>query len=96
MSIPTPEPEDINLDPNLEEGFIETTQVASIVADEMKRRFLLITLIGLVMVCIITGFVIARYIAKPQPIPDLLPVVSQPIDNPPSYKLSFALSLIHI
>ena len=92
MSIPTPEPEDINLDPNLDEGFIETTQVASIVADEMKRRFLLITLIGLVMVCIITGVVIARYIAKPQPIPDLLPVVSQPINNPPSYKLSFALS----
>ena len=55
--------------------------------DERKRRVLLLILLFLLLICCCVAFLFLRYLAKPQPLPQLLPV---PISNyPPAYKFSF-------
>ena len=54
--------------------------------DERKRRLLLLILLFLLLVCCCVAFLFVRYLAKPQPLPQLLPV---PVGNyPPAYKFS--------
>jgi DNA-binding beta-propeller fold protein YncE len=55
--------------------------------DERKRRLLLLILLALLLLFCCVGFLFIRYLAKPQPLPQLLPVS---IGNyPPAYKFSF-------
>lgn len=56
--------------------------------DEMRRRLLLFLLTGLVLATIGVGIVFARYILKPQPLPDMLIPQSLSSCSAPSYKFS--------
>ncbi len=54
--------------------------------DERKRRLLLLILLFLLLLCCGIAFLFLRYLAKPQPLPQLLPVS---VGNyPPAYKFS--------
>jgi DNA-binding beta-propeller fold protein YncE len=59
--------------------------------DERKRRLLLLLLLLLLLcLCCVCGLTV-RYLMKPEPLPDMLPVISQNLCYPPAYKLSFPL-----
>jgi DNA-binding beta-propeller fold protein YncE len=54
--------------------------------DERKRRLLLLILLALLLLFCCVAILFIRYLAKPQPLPQLLPV---PVNSyPPSYKFS--------
>ena len=42
--------------------------------DERKRRLLLLILLFLLLLCCFVGYLFVRYLAKPQPLPQLLPI----------------------
>jgi sugar lactone lactonase YvrE len=58
--------------------------------DEGKRRTLLILLLLLLLSCCCAGYFIIRYLAKPQPLPEMLPVIAK-VNIPPTYKFSIPL-----
>lgn len=83
--IPEPAPEDEEFEAEtLEEKLEENPK-----KDERKRRFLLILLLLLLLLCCCSGYFMFRYFTKPQPLPEMVPVIAQNVNYPPSYKLSF-------
>jgi DNA-binding beta-propeller fold protein YncE len=57
--------------------------------EERKRRLLLLLLLLLLLAFCCVGYFIIRYIAQPQPLPEMLPQpVAQTINYPPAYKFS--------
>ncbi|MEI6289222.1 MAG: NHL repeat-containing protein [Chloroflexota bacterium] len=76
----TPEPEiEVDEDPEIPE---------MTPGDEMRRRMLLFLLTGLVIATIGVGVVFARYILKPQPLPEMLIPPSLGSCSEPGYKFS--------
>jgi len=103
MTTPNPEPEEITptepagenpeaLDSTPVEAAgvaaAAVTQPASEEEDARKRRLLLVLLLLLLLLCCCAGYFIFRYVTKPQPIADMLPV---DVYYPPTYKFSFPL-----
>jgi tripartite motif-containing protein 71 len=77
-SIPTP-----SVDPEVQQAVYEQVQ------DERKRRVLLFLLLLLLLMLACVGYLIFRYLTRPQPLPELLPdVISQNINYPPVYQFS--------
>ncbi len=56
--------------------------------DERKRRSLLLLLLFLLLCLCCVGGLFLRYLMKPQPLPEMVPVVEN-INYPPTYKFSF-------
>jgi DNA-binding beta-propeller fold protein YncE len=85
--IPTPEPQ-----ANIPAEPVEAVEqvIESEAKDEGKRRILLVLLLLLLLSCCCAGYFIIRYLAKPQPLPEMLPAIAQ-INTPPTYKFSFPL-----
>lgn len=54
--------------------------------DERKRRALLLVLMLLLLLLCCVGYFFLRYLAKPQPVVDMLPVVNQVVYYPPTFK----------
>jgi sugar lactone lactonase YvrE len=103
MTIPNPEPENItppepvgeNPEPTPEtvteagsETPVEVAPPGSEEDEARKRRLLLVLLVLLLLLCCCAGYFIFRYVTKPEPLPDMLPVE---VYYPPSYKFSMPL-----
>jgi len=56
--------------------------------EERKRRTLLLILLVLLLALCCVGYFVVRYLVKPQPVTDMLPVVNQ-VYYPPTFKMSF-------
>ncbi len=56
-------------------------------ADEKKRRWLLLILLLLALLFIMVSCLFLRYLRKPEPLPEMIPVVDQ-MDYPPHYLFS--------
>lgn len=56
--------------------------------EERRRRGLLLLLLLLLLLICCIGILFVRYLIKPEPLPELLPVVNQ-VDYPPAYAYSF-------
>jgi sugar lactone lactonase YvrE len=91
MTTTTPEPEEITSVEPMGEGAEETAQPETEERGEGKRRLLLLLLLLLLLSCCCAGYFIIRYLTKPQPLPEMLPVISQNINYPPTYKFSIPL-----
>lgn len=72
------QPEEISQHPDEEE----------VEKDERKRRSLLLLLLLLLLGLCCVGGLFLRYLMKPQPLPEMVPVVEN-INYPPTYKFSF-------
>lgn len=57
--------------------------------DTRKRRLYLLLLLVLLLICGCLAFFIVRYIQKPQPVTQMIPVVNQVINFPPVPKSAF-------
>ncbi len=55
--------------------------------DEKKRRWLLLILILLALLFCIVSYLFLRYLRKPEPLPEMIPLVEQ-VDYPPHYLFS--------
>ena len=84
MNTPTNEPNNIEADP------IPVSAATTEKNDEARRRFLLIFLLVLLTLCCVAGYFIFRYIAAPQPLPQMIPVISNAYYQP-TYKFSITL-----
>ena len=67
---------------------IQTDADDSDVSDERRRRGLLLLLLLLLLLCCCAGYFIVRYMLKPEPLPDMVPIIGN-VNYPPSYKFSF-------
>jgi sugar lactone lactonase YvrE len=67
----------------------ETIQLEAVEAETRRRRLLLILLVLLLLLCCCASYFIYRYATKPEPLPEMLPVVD--VNYPPTYKFSIAL-----
>ena len=56
---------------------------------DRKRRTLLLVLMLLLLLLCCVGYFFLRYLAQPQPVTDMLPLVNQVVNYPPAYKMSF-------
>lgn len=56
--------------------------------DKRKRRLYLLLLLLLLLICCCVSYFIVRYLLKPQPLPQMVPVVNNVINYPPTYKFS--------
>ena len=80
MSLPEPES---NLNPEAQH------LIAVSEKDERKRRGLLLLLLALLLVFCSVLYLFIRYVVKPGPLPEMLPVViAKSINYPPAYKFS--------
>lgn len=75
--------EPMEVDPSAQES-----GEAALEKDERKRRLLLLLLLLLLLCLCCVGGLFLRYLMKPEPLPQIVPVV-QNIAYPPSYKFSF-------
>jgi DNA-binding beta-propeller fold protein YncE len=57
-------------------------------ADERRRRWLLAILLLLLLLCCCLGYIIFRYLSKPQPLPEMLIPTQVSVCYPPTYKFS--------
>jgi DNA-binding beta-propeller fold protein YncE len=56
--------------------------------DQRKRRLYLLLLLFLLLICCCLSYFIIRYLLKPQPLPQMVPVVNNVINYPPTYKFT--------
>lgn len=82
MTTPDVTPENKPEDIEIELG--EATQTEQ---DEKRRRSLLLLLLLLLLGICCVGIFFVQYLVKPQPLPDMLPIVAD-INYPPTYKFS--------
>jgi len=57
--------------------------------NERKRRTLLLILLLLLLLLCCVGYFFVRYLMKPQPVVDMVPVVNQVVYYPPTFKMAF-------
>lgn len=65
----------------------DSTQAAE-EKDQRKRRLYLLLLLLLLLLCCCISYFFVRYLLKPQPLPQMVPVVNNVINYPPTYKFS--------
>jgi DNA-binding beta-propeller fold protein YncE len=90
MTTASPEPKEVKkpaLDVN-DPSEAETSFSEEEKRDQRKRRLLLLLLLFLLTLCCCASYFILRYLLKPQPLPQMVPVVNQ-VNYPPTYKFSF-------
>jgi DNA-binding beta-propeller fold protein YncE len=89
MTTLNPEPKDVKKSEPVEDvpSEEETALSEEQNRDERKRRLLLLLLLLLLMLCCCTSYFMLRYWLKPQPLPEMVPVVN--VNYPPTYKFSF-------
>jgi sugar lactone lactonase YvrE len=63
----------------------QNTDEENVEKDDRRRRWLLLLLLLLLLCCCCTSYFMARYFLKPQPLPQMVPVVNQ-IPYPPTFK----------
>ncbi len=56
--------------------------------EERKRRTILLILLVLLSLLCCVGYFIVRYMVKPQPITQIMPIINQAVSYPPTYKFA--------